>query len=252
MSVHQLTNNVTSLSNESIDIEPRPFSWKDERCSQWNIVLPDVSNLSVIDCKRILEDHGEAFPDPNPWMNDPQELYDYAEMLGVEGEYRLYSYDLLRNILVEAIDSEKIYGIQKWRKAVANFDKNNAHIFGPVMDGYCDIPDLKDEQNIAELQHKLRNYALVVVEVYGKPKLAIREKSEHINWDICEAYMMLGFKPPVCFVDLSFCVDVYDFETVSACILSVEEKIKRYYLKIESLIALQDAMGDMDKNISVT
>lgn len=69
---------------------------------------------------------------------------------------------------------------------------------GPMMSYFypCDIRDVEEAAKV------LVDTCLCVVNVDGKTGLALTGGGMDLSWEICEAFMLLGFLPPLHFADL--------------------------------------------------
>ncbi len=76
----------------------------------------------------------------------------------------------------------------------------NEHIFDPVPNRIYPIPELDMEPAMA--QAYLAGTNVVVVVVDDEPFLALSAYGMDCTWDLVEAYITLGYLPPICFSDL--------------------------------------------------
>lgn len=74
---------------------------------------------------------------------------------------------------------------------------------GPMMSYFYPVPESSwDDYDESEMALAIRYLPLCVVRVGGELGLALTGGGMDLSWDICEAYMLLGWLPPVHFCDL--------------------------------------------------
>lgn len=227
------------LSCAALDVQPVDFDWSPSRhgeCGdsalespQWNTVRPDVDSWSLERCRAYLDDHGFEFPEPDPFSTDNGRiLFELADGLGVEdfseenyeredaaadellfkappgcilpgpdGE-AVFQAEPIRAAIVEAIDAEEIDGIEAWREAVRNaMDDDDGATFQPVMSYYYPLPGLLMSAEAA--QTAILGTSCVIALVDDEPVLALAGGGMDLSPDICQAYILLGYFPPMHF-----------------------------------------------------
>jgi hypothetical protein len=101
------------------------------------------------------------------------------------------------------------------------------HCEGPVMSYYYPL-DLSDPSDAAR---KLVDTCLVVVDVGGVTGLALNSGGMDLSWEICEAFILLGFLPPTHFADLPSMAGLAASEgnltIIAACQRSTQVAIER-------------------------
>lgn len=157
---------VDTLRNDLIDAKPEDYDWSEGFGETWDIVAP-FSAMDADDlCNFIEERTGHA---PDGWVETP------------EG-WRLMA-------KADEEDEENALRDQCW-------DCMETDDFAPMMNYYYPAPD----QDAAVMQATLHGVVpLVVVLLRGEPVLALSGGGMDLSWEICEAYMHLGYLPPVHF-----------------------------------------------------
>ena len=72
----------------------------------------------------------------------------------------------------------------------------------PMMNYYYPLPNFRLEPGEAQTILELHAGAVVLALVDEEPVLALSGGGMDLSWDICEAFMLLGYLPPVHFCDL--------------------------------------------------
>lgn len=89
---------------------------------------------------------------------------------------------------------------------------------GPMMSYYYPCPELDAE----EAAQKLVDTCLCVVTINNETALALTGGGMDLSWEICRAYIDLGYLPPLAFCDLpGICgkgLKARDRDTVAACL----------------------------------
>lgn len=75
-----------------------------------------------------------------------------------------------------------------------------SEIYCPMMNYIYPLPDLKHTPEKA--QELIEHTNCVVVLIDGEPFMALSGGGMDLSWDICEAYMLLGYLPPLHFCEL--------------------------------------------------
>lgn len=212
---------VDSLRSGALGVSSINFDWSNGFGERWQTVYPDTSKLTVAECKEVLDDLGvDNFPDPNPFTDDKQTLFDLlieaneADDFAVDPEADELvlrddvTVEALREKVIEEIDNEYLDGIEKWRdKAREAYQEDDSERFNPMMNYYYPLPDF-DGNEAGEGQLLLDRHggavAIVELDPNGDTQyaLALTGGGMDLRWDICEGFMLLGYLPPVYFVDL--------------------------------------------------
>lgn len=166
------------------------------------------------------DDEGWAivYPDPDHWTDE--QCVEYASDEGIEDD----DHDDMREVIREHL--------------LENPDE-------PMMSYYYPLPR-SEERDPGELQAILAVQAgpVVCVLVNGRPVLALSGGGMDLSWEICEAFIVLGYCPPAHFCDLPAMAgrgeSERDKRIVRACVNSLEvqarwamrpvEELKRRYL----------------------
>lgn len=168
-----------------------------------------------------------AAVDSKPVDADWSEIgLDYDEM--GEGGFSFWEYSQCDgpHTLDQAVDAADEQGIDHDDVDLADVDELflgrhecpgcGAELYneGPMMNYYYPV-DLDDE---AEAAKKLADTCLCVVKVNGQTGLALTGGGMDLSWEICEAFVRLGFVPPS-----HFCRDLPRMGPISASKLGVLE-----------------------------
>lgn len=111
---------------------------------------------------------------------------------------------------------------------------------GPMMNYYYPLPEFRDDP--MEAAKKLEHLPLVIVEFQdsGDRALALSGGGMDLSWEICEAYMRLGYLPPVHFCDLPEMAgrgkSPRDRWIIAACQRSLEGMKERQERSLERLL----------------
>jgi hypothetical protein len=99
--------------------------------------------------------------------------------------------------------------------------QDNAHeMYAPVMSYYYPLPDLRMSAEAAQAKLDTIRTSCVVVLVGDEPALALAGGGMDLSWDICRAYIALGYYPPAHFAgDLPLQGEA-DVSTAEVCVES--------------------------------
>lgn len=123
---------------------------------------------------------------------------------------------------------------------------------GPMMNYHYPLPSLGDASDEYDAADRIRDLPLCVItwqdgrdETYS---LALTGGGMDLSWQICEAFMRLGFLPPARFADLPGMAGVGKSEddraVVAACVRSLEESAVRLEWRAESAKREADALRE--------
>jgi hypothetical protein len=79
-----------------------------------------------------------------------------------------------------------------------NYGREVDSFEGPMMNYWYDLP-ISDESEAVKIAVAIKDTSLCVVEVDGSFGLALTGGGMDLSWEICEAYMLAGYLPPVHF-----------------------------------------------------
>jgi len=219
---------VDSLYCDSVYVTPVKFDWSSgygDEDNGWETIIPSAGDLTVEQCKAVLDDAGVDLPDPNPWEMDSEQLFDllkengladdflaepgddkFHQDVGAEDEPGLCD-DVTREELldrvIEAINDEEIDGLDDYREAVNDhYQEDGADRFSPMMNYYYPLPDYRGNESDDQLLLDREGGSVALVRVHGNVVLALTGGGMDLSWDICHAFMLLGYLPPMHFVDL--------------------------------------------------
>lgn len=129
------------------------------------------------------EGYGERWDTVEPFEEmGAEELIDFIrERTGEEAE-----------IITGEDEDEKLDSLKDQARSCAEADD-----FAPMMNYFYPI-----DGDPARLQAFLMDTCLVVVLIDDEPKLALAGGGMDLSWEICEAYIKLGYLPPAHFCEL--------------------------------------------------
>lgn len=122
-----------------------------------------------------------------------------------------------------------------------------AYAEGPMMNYGYPINFRNDSYSVEDAVKKIAHLPLCIVEFQdteaaghfaGKIFLALTGGGQNLSWEICEAYMCLGFLPPVHFELPSMCgrgASEKDKWIASGCLKSNEVAVRRSQSRIERI-----------------
>lgn len=183
-----MTIAIADLSSEMIESKPVEYDWGEEGW-EWGVVYPDFSDWTIQDCVDVADEHG----------------WDIAEVVDAGA------------------------GAVNWQGLLRAHISNEPDFGCPMMNYYYPLPDTLDTEKAQAL---LLNTCLVVVMVRVDtdadefPAMALTGDGMDLTWEICEAYITLGFLPPVHFCGLVRMAgrgaSERDKGTIAACRRSLE------------------------------
>ncbi len=171
-----MTTTSLHLYSDAIDAKPRGYDFNadtnadygdndTEAVECWRIVLPDVEGWTAARCRAWLDDQSIDYVRPRDVLQDDEEDDDENG-------------DALREQVREAMDENESYA--------------------PMMNFIYPVPGLR--MTSAQAQEAIQDTgACVIVEVGDVPYLALAGGGMDLSWDICRAYVALGYYPPIHF-----------------------------------------------------
>lgn len=159
------------LRCDSVDAKPLIFDFSEhEPETRWDIVYPDISDWSREELEAWAEDHD---------VNRPSAL-DWAK----------------------ADEDEQEQMLDELREDVFRHMQDEPDLFAPMMNYIYPLPYYRGSASDAQSVLTQVGVSVVVVEVDGDVYLALSGGGMDMSWDICRAYMELGYLPPFHFSDL--------------------------------------------------
>ena len=148
------------LSAAAIDAKPVDFDWSEGFGETWDIVIPRTSDWDKKRCMAWIEGESLELSDLN--LDKDAELSDIQERI--------------RERMNEDVDRDT-----------------------PVMNYYYPLPslDMKAEEAQAILDDSYCSLTIALVD--DTPVMSLTGGGMDFSWGICEAYMLLGYLPPVHF-----------------------------------------------------
>lgn len=102
---------------------------------------------------------------------------------------------------------------------------------GPMVNYAYPLPDLGAADNVYDAADRIRDLPLCIIERDGEYELALTGGGMDLSWEICEAYLRLGFAPPLAFCELPRMAgrgsSERDREIIAACRFSVTVAVDR-------------------------
>lgn len=188
------------LNSDTISMVPVSYDWAEGYPEKWDIILPDPDKWPLGDCRAYLDEVGADMPEPDPWTMDRADLVAALEGIGIAC-YDEESNDTLAEAYAESMESGDLDGADEWREAAREALEDNRHDFEPMMNYYYPLPD-RDSFN-GEDANKIQDMPLVLVEFEDENcALALTGGGMDLSWEICEAFIRLGYRPPLHFCDL--------------------------------------------------
>ena len=202
--------NIEELSAALVDAKPRDFNFAEDGGETWDQVLPDLDTWSPAEIRRALNDLGMT--------ERAQELDNLTAAL--QEEYQELEFEDFAEALDRLLDD--------YREELLDAFRYDSPQFEPMMNYLYPIEVDDPEQAQSVLYRAHLPVCVVVVKDNGEwqPYLALTGGGMNLSWEICEAYMRLGFLPPVHFCDLPAIAgrgqSGRDQWIVQACLRSVE------------------------------
>jgi hypothetical protein len=164
------TKTIDKLWGVAVDHKPRNFNFGEGYTETWETVFPDIEDWTIEQCRQWLDDEG----------------YDH--------------------LIEQCEDSEDT---EEWQSTVKD-GMMEAEKYAPMMNYIYPLPDLKHEPETAQELIEDTNCVIVLIkdpddEYPQTPYMALSGGGMDKSWDICEAYMLLGYLPPVHFCRLPAC-----------------------------------------------
>jgi hypothetical protein len=158
---------IDKLWGLAINEKPRHFNFGEGYAETWDVVYPDIEEWTVEQCRQWLDDEG----------------YDH--------------------LIEQCQDSEDP---EEWQSTVRN-GMMEAEKYAPMMNYIYPLPELKHGPETAQELIEDTNCVIVLIkdtddEYPVTPYMALSGGGMDLSWDICEAYMLLGYLPPVHFCTL--------------------------------------------------
>jgi hypothetical protein len=200
MTTQETLSPVDRMYCDSIDAKPVDFDWSEGYDETWETILPDTDDMSLDQCRLWLDGAGYDHPDPNPWAMERDGLLTLLEEYDPEIDADMGT-DALRELVIGMIDDEEIDGIDDWRARVREaMEQDERYI--PVMSYYYPLPHYRGCAEDDQLLLDQEGGAACLARVDDEVVLALVGGGMDLSWDICQAYMLLGYLPPLHYCDL--------------------------------------------------
>lgn len=211
----ELINGENNLSPDAIHETPVDVDWSEAfEQERAEIVYLNVESWDYQECIAWLIDHGchdeKIYPDFEEknidqlieyLLNDAhidedekQEFYSTTFHSGTEMRRCLYE-KYINEIIDDLIDDLREEIQERIQDELSQYEPVMNYAYPLPIPGYWD-------DSLEELQNKIEGICLTIVRLDGAPYLALTGGGMNLSWEICEAYILLGFLPPYHFCDL--------------------------------------------------
>jgi hypothetical protein len=193
---------VEDLSCVAITVEPVNFDWSEGYGERWDLVYPDLSEWTLQQCRAWLDDIGYSRPDPDPWTMNRAELLAFLADSGIDDGLSGKDEDDIRYAVISAVNAGDADGLDDWRERVQERMQDEPDRYTPMMSYYYPLPELKNKWSspeAAQAHQELYGGPVCVALVGDEPVLALTGGGMDLSPEICRAYMLLGYLPPVHF-----------------------------------------------------
>lgn len=191
---------VEQMWTNAVEVTPIETDWSVGYGETWELIYPSSDNLSLEECKAVLEESGVTLPDPNPYEMDREQL---LELLQAEEDEYLeqneWDLESIREEAINQINDETIDGIEDWREAVRDAWSESPDSFEPMMNYRYPLPDYEGDEGVDQFILDQEHIPLVLVRYNDEVCLALSGGGMNLADKICEAYMLLGYLPPLHF-----------------------------------------------------
>jgi hypothetical protein len=200
MTTQETLSPVDRMYCDSIDVKPVDFDWSEGYGETWETIMPDTDDMSLEQCRRWLDGAGYDPPDPNPWDMEREQMVEELEAVSIECRDD-ESDEMLREAVIENIDDGTIDGIEAWREQVREAIESDER-YVPIISYYYPLPHYRGCEGDDQLLLDREGGAVCLARVDDEVVLALVGGGMDLSWDICEAYMLLGYLPPLHYCDL--------------------------------------------------
>lgn len=199
---------VDGLLCDAVGVRPVNYDWRDnwDDGDGWEAIRPDADNLTLEQCKAILDDAGRGISSDlvNPWDMDKDYLRDELKSCGDDADEvdKIDDIEWLREAMASYINDETCDGIDAWRDAVRELFDDEPDRFEPMINYYYPLPDYDERRSGRDALALDQNVPLTLVRIGDEYALALTGGGMDLSWQICEAYMIVGYLPPLHFANL--------------------------------------------------
>lgn len=195
------------LEVAAVDVQPRDFDFSTGYGKTWVVIVPDSSSWSYEQCHR--------------WWSE----YATDEIPSIDAYH-------------EGDDEEKESLLDEVREKVREGLLDTEDSYAPIMDYIYPLPNYEGDASVD--QTTVTNAgSCVLVDVDGEVHLGLTGGGMDLSWDICHAYVLLGYLPPFHFCDLPHYSNLKLNEktecVLNSCIRSAEVVCKRAQSRLDSL-----------------
>lgn len=207
-----MKKNLDNLFCDAVDVKPLNYDFGKGYAEEWDTVYPDVDDWTIKQCREWLDEQGRD-----------------ETSFGMES------------------DSEDE---QEWQSTVRDCMLESEN-YAPMMNCIYPLPDLRHSEQEAQALIEDTNCVIVLIrkdERYpDTPYMALSGGGMDLSWDICRAYMLLGYLPPVHFCRLpAFAGKKLNGEAewvVNGCVKSCEIAKNQAEYKITDLQHLREILA---------
>lgn len=191
---------VENMYCDAVLSTPVDFDWSVGYEESWEIIYPDVSGWSIQKCYEYMCDEGVDIPDVNPFVMTREELLDLVK----PDEDEEWSPDIneVREEVLDLINDEVVGDIlEEWRQIVQDAMYENGDAYSPMMNYFYPLPCYTGDENEDQALLDQEAGAVCLVRVNDRPVLALTGGGMDLSDHIVEAYMLLGYLPPLHFCE---------------------------------------------------
>ena len=182
-----------TLYCDNVDSKPRDFDFSQGYADRWEVIEPDFDSWSA---ERCVEYAANAGFDLDMDITEREALVEALESLGIAC-FDDESDELLREAFLESVTSGDWANIDEWREACAADWRDNGR--GDPMMNYAYPITLRGDASKAATKLELASLPLTLVSIDDETHLALTGGGMDLSAEICEAYILLGQRPPVHF-----------------------------------------------------
>jgi hypothetical protein len=196
--------NVENLHVDAINVIPIGYDWGEhEQGEDYETYPPVVGDMDLREKFEFMDDHGHGYDGMNPLVATSEELDIFIR------SHKLYKgwkeecpdsddpdvvLSAKRDFVLQALeDDETLVAVDEVDGIVEDLIRES-EMCQPMMNYYYPAPKLVGD--LGKQNSRLQHLPVCLVRVDGDPALALTGGGMDLTWQICEAYMRLGFLPP--------------------------------------------------------
>jgi len=149
-------------------------------------------------------------------------------------DFSEFTLDDLENI-TDKTYSDQSHGQEEISKLAEEYFYQNSDQLEPMYNYWYPLPNLSVNSDVAQAILVTESNVCTVVILDDEPVLALAGCGMDFSWNICRAYILLGYLPPFYFCDLPEMTGYSDDLVRDACIESCKVVKDRAISRIQSL-----------------